>query len=361
MADAVIVVNAEGKAVFTNEAYDATFGGDLLEVEDEAGRPMGPEYRPTHRAASGEAFTMHFSAVDRAGMRRWFEANGRPVPGSGESAGVVVIRDVTERSLQSIQDAFVAMLSHELRTPLTGMSGYLQMLVRRLRATGLEEEERYAERALSQVRRFTRLVDDLFDANRLRSGRMTLDRVPTELGPLLEEAIALSQPMTDQRIELRMGRTPLWVEADGERLLQVILNLIANAVRHAPESPRVELGARKRGRRVEIMVRDWGPGIPHERLAVLLRESAPGPAVAVTEGLGLGLIITRSIVEAHSGSIDVHSAPQAGTTFRISLPLIKPPASGRGVRTSAACGSRESGSTLGRSVRRGGGRRRTAG
>ncbi|HEX5502512.1 MAG TPA: CheR family methyltransferase, partial [Thermomicrobiales bacterium] len=146
MGDALLVVDANGAPLLTNAAYDEFFGarGERLVPRDERGRPLPPALLPQHRAASGESFRVEFTTNDDhgGGGQRWFEANGRPVRDSAgdrvrdsvgrQRWGVVVIRDISERSLRRQQEEFIANVSHDLRTPLTAAYAGLDMLSRRL-------------------------------------------------------------------------------------------------------------------------------------------------------------------------------------------------------------------------------------
>ena len=321
MADAVIVVDADGRVALTNQAYRDLFGIEFdLDLEDESGVSIDQTDAPRQRAARGEHFSMAFAHASPDGQRRRYEANGRAVASGG---GVVVMRDVTERSLQRIQSDFVVTLSHELRTPLTGLTAYLEMVLRRVRQSGDQKDIRYLERAVSQAHRFSALVGELFDANRMSSGRMTYEIAPTDLRTVVEEAIELAASLDEHRlIEVRPGRSELIVMADAHRLQQVIFNLVANALRHAPNSERIEVRLRKRGRFAELDVQDWGPGIAEDRLPDLFqRGDDHGPGNG-SDGLGLGLYIAKGIVDAHDGTIAVDSAPGKGTTFRVRIPLV---------------------------------------
>jgi two-component system CheB/CheR fusion protein len=322
MADAVIVVGGNGEVVLTNDAYEEQFGdSDGADLEDADSKPIRGEDRPRTRAARGEHFTMNFTRGVADGQRTWYEAHGRPLASGG---GVVVIRDITDRSLQKIQHEFVMTLSHELRTPLTGLTAYLEMLLRRMQNTSDQKQIRYLERAVSQAHRFNALVTELFDASRMSSGRMTYEFETLELRPIVEEAVTLAGSIDEQReVTLDGGRARLVVRADPHRLQQVVFNLVSNALRHAPDSERIAVRLRKRNGQAELAVQDWGPGIPPERQGELFhRADAPGEA-ASSDGLGLGLYLTHGIVEAHDGTIDVDSTQGQGTIITVRLPLAR--------------------------------------
>jgi two-component system, chemotaxis family, CheB/CheR fusion protein len=325
MADAVVVVNDKGEPILTNEAFDSTFANsDGLRLLDDSGEPIAPDQIPWKRGAIGEAFSDTFSMIDATGNRHWYEANGRPLGGDTVQGAVVVIRDLTDRSLQRLQNEFVSMVSHELRTPLTGVSAYLELLERELRESPATDAHRYAQRALNQAQRFSLLVSELFDANRLRSGTMAYRFAPVDLRPIVDEAIAISKPLaTKQRIIFHPPRTPLQVSGDPERLQQVVLNLIGNAITHATSSPTIDVSLRRAGANAELAVTDHGPGMPASRVeAVLSRQPERAQAFGSKDGLGLGLYIVRSIVEAHQGEFAIDSKEGKGSTLTVHLPLV---------------------------------------
>jgi signal transduction histidine kinase len=151
---------------------------------------------------------------------------------------------------------------------------------------------------------------------------MTYEMVPTDLRSVVEESVTLARSIDEQReIELDLGRADLRVTADAHRLQQVVFNLLSNALRHAPDSERIAVRLRKRGRVAELAVRDWGPGIPRARLATLFDRGDRVSDTRPSDGLGLGLFIAKGIVDAHDGTIDVESRVGKGTTFVVRLPL----------------------------------------
>jgi two-component system CheB/CheR fusion protein len=329
MGSAVLVVNRDGGLVLTNSAYARLFGSPTATfvARDEDGHILAPEQTPRERAARGESFSMEFTITAQDGSRRWFEANGQPIRWGegGQQGGVVTIRDITERSLHRLQEEFVALASHELRTPLTPLQGTLQLLLKEL---GNQPEQgrarRYVERALNQTRQLTRMTDDLLDVTRLQNGRYTLNLHLLRLDELAAQVVEIAQALTSgQQIHLEVNEAPLAVIGDAERLQQVLMNLLTNAITYAPKSERIDVRLRRANNEAEMQVQDYGSGIRQADLPHLFSRfyQAARPDRQSRRGLGLGLYISREIVLAHGGQISVASTEEVGTTFTIRLPL----------------------------------------
>jgi two-component system CheB/CheR fusion protein len=329
LTDGVLVVNERGEPVLSNETFQAMFGasGESFRPEDAMGRPLTEDLRLQDRVAAGEAFTSEFLLTGPDGNRNWYEAMGQPVEdASGERLGIIIIRNITDRSLRALQDEFLALASHELRTPLTSLSGSLQMLQRRLADSGDERMIRQLDVARIQTRQLTALIRDLVDVVRLQTGRLVLDTVQTDLRTIIRDAADASEPITQGKpIELDLPDEPLVASVDPNRLSQVLMNLINNAVTHAPETDKVEIRLRAAGNQAEIRVCDNGPGVPEEeRERIFARFSQLGQGSSQRnhrDGLGLGLYIAREIVVAHGGTITVESDDQPGAIFVVSLPV----------------------------------------
>ena len=326
LVDAVLVLDTQGNVILTNAAYDRLFGATAaFTPQDEAGQPLPPEVWPQHRAAQGESFTQAFTLPSQDGARRWFESNAQPVPGAdGMPWGVLVIRDITDRSLRHQQEQFLAMAAHELRTPLTALSGRLQLLIRRLAQTGVEDRVRQeAVHALEQARRLETHIHELLDATRVQVGQLTLNRVPLDLAPLVRQVVDLAQPLaTGQTIDVTLPDHPVMIDGDEHRLQQVLLNLLTNAITHAPGTERIGVRLMTEEDAALIEVEDTGPGIAEEDLPrVFTRFFQTGPSRTARSGLGLGLFITQEIVTAHHGTITAKSTIGEGTTFTVQLPL----------------------------------------
>jgi two-component system phosphate regulon sensor histidine kinase PhoR len=241
---------------------------------------------------------------------------------------LLVFHDLTQlKRLESTRKEFVANVSHELRTPLSMIKGYVETLLQ-----GAHEDPSVRVRFLQTVGRhadrLTYLIEDLLTLSRLDSGQILLNRQPTELAPIAADVLAdMRDRAASSRVELH-HEVPagLWVEVDGDRIRQVLVNLVDNAIKYGREGGQVWLRAREAGSGwAEISVQDDGPGIPPDALGRLFdrffrvdrgRSRDQG-------GTGLGLAIVKHIVQAHQGEVRVASEHGHGATFTFTLPVAR--------------------------------------
>jgi PAS domain S-box-containing protein len=320
MVDALVVVDRDGRELLTNPAYEGLVGamGGRLEPLDRSGRRIARKLLPLARASRGETFDLTFVARLPTGERRWYEASGAPIgsAGQGNEVGLVVIRDMTDRSLRREQEEFMATASHELRTPIAALHGYMQLLERKLDPQIQPREAEYARAALTQTRRLGHLLDRLFDLAHLQTGRLDLTIQRVDLLEVVRSAGSTLAPLAHGRqINLNLGMDNIVVLADAGRLEQVLVNLISNALQHAPQNPRIDVEVGVSGSRAWVSVRDYGPGIPKRRRPRLLRRTTGRHT-----GLGLGLYISRELMRAQRGSLEVSSEPGVGTTATLFVP-----------------------------------------
>jgi two-component system OmpR family sensor kinase len=223
--------------------------------------------------------------------------------------------------LFNAQRRFLADVSHELRTPLTVIKGNVG-LMRRL--GGMDEES--LSGIESEVDRLTRLVGDLLLLNQAESGRLPLDLRPVELDSVLVEVMKQMRLLAGERLTLRLaGIEPLRVTGDRDRLKQVMLNLVGNALQYTPPGGLVSVALRKSGNRVQFTVTDSGAGIPAQDLPHIFERFYRGEKSRKRgqgTGFGLGLSIAYWIVHHHGGTIEVASQEGKGTTFCVWLPLL---------------------------------------
>jgi two-component system CheB/CheR fusion protein len=320
MAEAVMVVDTGGHPVLTNAAFKQMFGDRLPTVEDVAGRRLTGRGDPVRMAARGETFTQSFTVAATDGARRWYMASGQPIDIGQVRAGLVVIRDVSEQSLRELQEEVVALASHELRTPLAGIRGSLQLLQLTLGPAADEAVARYIDVGLSQTRVLEDLVLALTDVVRILAGHLPIERSSIDLADLAQTTIELTQPLADgQEIRLIAPAEPITVSGDRRRLQQVLLNLIGNAVEHGASLRGVDVRLYQQDSTAAVEVVDYGPGIAEDARAHVFERFYKVDTDG--SGLGLGLYVAHAIIQAHDGSIDVHSTDGRGTTVVIRLPL----------------------------------------
>jgi signal transduction histidine kinase/ActR/RegA family two-component response regulator len=226
-----------------------------------------------------------------------------------------------ERANQT-KDQFLAVLGHELRNPLAPALTALELMRMRDPKTFTRERE-VLER---QVAHMTRLVNDLLDVSRLARGKTELRRHRFELKEAIDRAVDMAQPLISERRHTLAVTAPahgLLIDADTDRIVQVLSNLLTNAAKYTPEGGRIDLTAAVDDGHARIVCQDNGPGIPRDLVPQLFDAFAQGPRSLDRRdgGLGLGLSLARSFTEMHDGAISVEPADGGGSRFVITLPL----------------------------------------
>ncbi len=233
------------------------------------------------------------------------------------------------RELDKLKSQFLSVATHELRTPLTVILGYNSMLAESLHDRLNEEEKETLSESVAACKRLIRLVNSMLDMGQIEAGKMKMDFVPGDLRKLVHGVVALFQH--DARVRavtlnaMLPARLP-HISMDSERVQQVLINLVANALKFTPKGGNVRIQVRYRLDReqVTVSVTDTGPGISPEDQERIFDEFAQVRKQAGERqktGSGLGLAIARRIVEAHQGTISLDSRPGQGSTFTFTLPL----------------------------------------
>jgi signal transduction histidine kinase len=226
------------------------------------------------------------------------------------------------------KDEFLAMLGHELRNPLNAIGSAASLLG--LGAGGPEMAERARAVIHRQVQHLGRIVEDLLDVSRVTSGKVVLLRQPTDLGELATGALASWRAAGRfARHRVTLAAEPVWINADPTRLEQVLGNLLANALKYTPAGGAITVRVAADGERARLDVEDTGAGIPAELLPRIFELFMQGERTLdrAQGGLGIGLTLTRALVEMHGGTVEAHSAGSGrGATFTIRLPRIPAPA-----------------------------------
>jgi two-component system CheB/CheR fusion protein len=331
MSEAVLVVDRDQHLIATNRAYDAEFGaGSPLVPEDGTGEPLAERDWPQARAAAGESFSMSFSRTHPVtGERRWYEATASG--SEGRWGGVVVVRDITDRSLRHLQERFIDTASHELQTPLAALRNYLRLVERSLGDEVDPEARGYLAAAIEQSGRLGELATRLFDVSLIRHGRTVVRREPVDLRPLVTEVVDVTRVRDPgAAIETHLGRAPVTVMGDDLRLRQLVSNLLVNAITHGASERPVEVRLSTNDGSVALEVADHGPGLPPKLRAVPF---APFAATNGREGLGLGLYLAEAYATEHGGTLAVESVDGRGTIARVTLPAHTAPARRRAKRS----------------------------
>jgi len=232
-----------------------------------------------------------------------------------------------------LKDQFLANVSHELRTPLNSVIGFSELLLTgQVEGAALSDTQRdYLETISRNGRHLLQLINELLDLSKIAAGRMDLRLEPVPLDALLREAVDSVRAQLEarrHRLALEPAPEPVSVRADRGRVLQILLNLLSNAIKFTPDGGHVMLTARVEdgGRHVRVAVRDTGIGIAPEDQAKLFREFVQLDAAPSRryEGTGLGLALSKRLVELHGGAIGVESALGQGSTFWFTLPRADP-------------------------------------
>jgi signal transduction histidine kinase len=247
-------------------------------------------------------------------------------PGAGRQ--IQLIRDETElEATRRLRDDVLANITHEFRTPLSAQLASLEMLRDRLpenAGAGIHDLLAALERG---ALRLTQLIDNLLESVRLDAGHADIRRQPLALDEVVEEASALTAPLLDlrgQTLEVDLPYPLPTVLGDAPRLVQVFVNLIANANKFAPADSTIRVGGQVEGDEVTLWVEDQGPGFPSEGGVLLFEPFTRSPGEEPEQsGMGLGLYIVKSIIERHGGRVEARRAPVAGARLALTLPLAK--------------------------------------
>jgi signal transduction histidine kinase len=240
---------------------------------------------------------------------------------SSQRARQIELARAELEQLGALRDQFIATLSHDLRSPLGAMLLLARLIEQRAQAPSTEELHGYAGRLERSVRRMLELVDGILAQSRLQRGESDLRREPVMLADLAREAVDLQEPIAEHaQVGLAVSSTPsqIVVQADRLAIFQVLSNMISNALRHTARGTTVRVDIREVARRVQCGVEDSGPGVPaEERERIFERFYQAGPRRG---SAGLGLSISRQLVELHGGRIWVEPSAGGGARFVFEIP-----------------------------------------
>jgi signal transduction histidine kinase/CheY-like chemotaxis protein len=240
------------------------------------------------------------------------------------SRSVLLAKEEVERG-SKFKDQFLSTMSHELRTPLNAVLGFSDLLADERYGPLNDRQQRYVTHIHTGGKHLLKLISDILDLSKIEAGRMELTREHVTVTSAFAEVISGLHPLAEKKSQALLQKVEpnLHVYADAMRFKQILMNLVANAIKFTPENGRIELVARRVEDQVRMEVRDNGPGIPPDQqqriFEAFVRLTQTGSA---TEGTGLGLAITSRLVELHGSKLGIESQPGEGTSFYFSLPFV---------------------------------------
>jgi PAS domain S-box-containing protein len=332
-SDIIYTTDPDGRFSYVNPVAVSTMG---FSEEELIGMHYLDLVRNDWREAAYEFYTaqvrdrvpstyFQFPATTRDGRTVWLGQNLQILFGEEGFLGAqAVARDITrQREVARMKDEFLSVVSHELRTPLTAIRGSLGLLASGRMGRLEERGQRMLEIAAQNSDRLVRLINDLLDIEKIESGKEGMKREEVNLARLVGEVLESMQPLAESagvKLDAAAASTP--IVADPDRILQVLTNLVSNAVKFSSPGGIVSVRAEAREDDVLVSVRDEGRGIPGDKLESVFERFQQVDSSDAREkgGTGLGLPIARSIVQQHGGRLWVESELGKGSTFSFTLP-----------------------------------------
>jgi len=332
MLDGVLVINRDRQIVLSNAAAAQILPGcaDLalpaplaqMECPEVQGAlegilsgGTGPLVASTELAVGDETYLVNTSPVQEEG---------------GEAVGAVaVLRNITAlKALETAKSMFVSMVAHEVKRPLGAVEGYLDLILSGIAGEDAERDRGLMQRALLRARTLRILVSELMALTAVETGNFVLKRAPLDVREVVAEAVEVCRERAEEKhlpLVLRTDESVTFPNAFADRgaMLTAFTNLIDNAVKYTVGEGRIEIEVARAGRYVTVAVRDTGIGMTEDEQACVFNEfyRANNRHTLSIPGTGLGLSLTKKLVDLHHGHLEVESTPGVGSTFTVRLPL----------------------------------------
>ncbi|MCL4397525.1 ATP-binding protein [Patescibacteria group bacterium] len=339
VTEGVLVFGPKGKIIFANKASVGLLDFPNTEslmaagekgfvakfsLNDWQGDRVKLSNLPGHQALSrGEEASLVVRCRHlKKGTEKWLLIKSRPILNSSGKVqmAVTIMEDISEQiSGQHQKELFLGVAGHELKTPIMSIKAFAQLARR-------APDKKYLEKIDEQANRLTRIINEILDVTRIRAGRLEFRKQKIDLNELLRKNLSIVKPVLEgHKIVNRISGRRAWVHGDSDRLSQVASNLLVNAAKYSPTGSRIIISSQVDRKEIIVSIQDFGIGIPKENQKHIFDSyyRIRNTRANNTDGLGLGLFITASIVKAHNGKIWVKSAPGKGSTFTFSLPLTK--------------------------------------
>ncbi len=344
IVDGIIVLDMNRKILLVNRAAEQMTGYNPSEMIDKqfdsivALKDLGGTHIPVkdyhHSVMQEDALSQripHFvDLIGKDGNRIQAEVTFAPIVGGIKAnlGSIIILHDITqEKVFEQMQIDFVSMASHEVRTPLTIIINYLSTLTDEVKGKLTPDQQQFLERSLNAAQQLSVLVNNMLNVSKIERGSFAVQLKPIPWSARLTELVEDMRAQAIQKnisLKLNLPKTPLpEVLADTVRINEVVNNLINNAISYTKEGGIITVGAMLKDDQILTFIQDNGPGIPKEAMSHLFGKffRVPGALEQGSKGSGLGLFITKSIIELHKGQIWVESKLGQGSTFFFTLPL----------------------------------------
>ncbi len=334
MPQLVWTADPEGKVDYYNKQYKNYLGINKKDGEFVWAPVVHPEdaertLTAWNRAVkTGETYEVEHRIKTKDDGYRWLLSRGTPVK---DKTGSVVkwygtATDIHKsKQLERQKDEFLSVASHELKTPVTSIKAYTQVLQRIFAAQGEDKAVQLLGKMDGQINKLTVLIGDLLDATKIESGKLKMREEYFDFNGLVQEVVEeIQRTAPEHRIIAKLSETRQ-LFGDRDRIGQVIVNFLTNAVKYSPNTRDIYVQTKLDGRSVTLSVKDRGIGIPREKMKNLFERfyRVEGKYESTYPGLGLGLYISKEIIERQGGTIAADSEKGKGSTFSFTLPLRK--------------------------------------
>jgi two-component system phosphate regulon sensor histidine kinase PhoR len=341
MGDGVMTLDWDRRITSFNQAAEEITGWDAGEalgkhcydiawsVDREGDRMCDKDCPFLKVTGSGESFERGLKSeslmYSKDGTPKYVSATHSVLNLGGDQAGgVMVFRDITEfKQAEQMRQDYLATISHDLKTPLTAIKGYALTLLRHGERFDYDTQREFLKVINAELDRLNRLLDNLMNLTRMEAGKLTARPQPFKLGPVMRRVSELHQVNTkDHSFVLDVRADLPLVYADQDQVEQILNNLVSNAIKYSPSGGEITLRAWAEGDQVVACVSDSGQGIARDEIPKLFKRyhRIQNRVTRKVSGTGLGLFITKTLVEAQGGSVWVESAPGKGSSFYFSLP-----------------------------------------
>lgn len=336
MTDGMVVVDPQGKILMVNPSAEAILGISRQDI----GKPIKDLVKDEHllslvkNKSEGQEVSdkdIELFSPNESTLKVLRASSAVVEDNNGKTVGMVaILNDITkQKEVERLKSDFLAQVSHELRTPLFALEKSLSLILDKTTGPLSGDQQKFLDMAGRNLKRLTLLINDLLDLSKLEAGKVALKREPEAVENVIEEALSMLKAWADTKTirfekAIQEGLPP--VNIDSNRTIQVLINLISNAIKFTPSQGVITVEAsREDNQEVRVCVQDTGIGIPPEELSKVFDKFYQIRSSAKTDvrGTGIGLTISKEIVELHGGRIWIESKVGEGTKFIFTLPLFK--------------------------------------